>query len=257
MKKLLITASLCLLSSTVMASSTVSQLNVTGDVAIFTLDTPKTHTVPGCVTAENKDKWALSLNTLQGQALYSLLVTAVSKDKWVSVQSAQRCESVADIEQVQGLTLSPNELNTSSASDSWLYMGDRVTKIGKVVTIDRGTYRYIPVEGTNKYHSYTPSYQADLSGLTFLDSECKGDAYKDHYGHSFMAFIESEGAYFTFADASISGNRMRDHGHKAVYRLGSGKCYLEDRYQAYQDTRAVKLIKTEHPLCGKTPCWIK
>ncbi|WP_157576860.1 hypothetical protein [Pseudoalteromonas rubra] len=257
MNKLLITASLCLLSSTVMAASTVSQLNVTGDVAIFTLDTPKAHTVPRCVTAENKDKWALSLSTLQGQALYSLLVTAVSKDKLVSVQSAQRCESVADVEQVQGLTLSSNKLSTSSASDTWLFKGDKVTKVGKVVTIEGNTHIYVPVEGTNTGHSYSPSIAADFSGFYYLDAECKGDTYRLHYGHPFLTFIESEGAYFTFSDSSIHGNRMADHGHAPVYRASGGQCYLEDRYLAYQETRAVKLEKTEHPLCGKTPCWIK
>ncbi|WP_194867676.1 hypothetical protein [Pseudoalteromonas sp. PPB1] len=258
MKKLVVTASFCLLSSTAMAASQISQLNVSGDVAIFTLEAPKTHTVPGCVTAENQNKWAVSLSSLQGQALYSLLVTAVSKDKLVSVLSAQRCESVADVEQVQGLNLSSNKLNTNSASDTWIYKGDKVTKIGKVVTIEGNTFTYVPVDGTLKVHNYTPSIAPGLSSFTFLDAECKGDPYQSNYGYPFLTFIESEGAYFTFADSSIKGNRMADHGHKAVYRLGGeGQCYLEDRYLAYQETRAVKLIKTEHPLCGKTPCWIK
>ncbi|KNC66279.1 hypothetical protein [Pseudoalteromonas ardens] len=258
MKKLVVTASFCLLSSTAMAASQISQLNVTGDVAIFTLETPKTHTVPGCVTAENQNKWAVSLSSLQGQALYSLLVTAVSKDKLVSVQSAQRCESVADVEQVQGLTLSKDD-RLGDSTGTWLYKGDGATKVAKVVSYsDRGGYTYLPLEGTQSIKHYAPSITSSIHDLIFLDAECKGEFFKINYGHPLLAFYEYFDAYFTFADSSIKENRLWEYGSAPVYHyMGEQQGCVKQNYTANQESRAIKLEKTEHPLCGKTPCWIK
>ncbi|MBD1582582.1 hypothetical protein [Pseudoalteromonas sp. S16_S37] len=240
-----------------MAASTVAELNVLGDTATFTLSEPKTHTIPSCVSSDNQNKWAINLNSLQGQAMYSLLVTAVSKEQLVTVQSAQRCESVVDVEQVQSLSLSVNKQSAGSGG-AWLYKGDGVTKVGKVISFEPNVYYYSPIEGTQKYHVYKPSIGKDFQSHYFLDAECKSEPYQTYNSRNEAVFYQNVKSYFHFSDPNIQGNRLSDHGNAPVYKQwgGTNGC-VKESYLAYQENRAIKLEKTEHPLCGKTPCWIK
>lgn len=240
-----------------MAASTVAELNVSGDVATFTLSEPKTHAVPSCVNSDKQNHWAINLNSLQGQAMYSLLVTAVSKEQLVSVQSAGRCEAIADVEQVQSLSLSTNSNKSTGSGGAWLYKGDGVTKVGKILSAANNTYYYSPVEGTKTIVFYSPSTTENFSSLYFLDPECKVDPYKDYYGYPVLSYFKNVGEYFTFSDLNSEANRLSSHGSKPVYIIQNNSCIRNQSYIAQDHNRAVKLEKTEHPLCGKTPCWIK
>ncbi|MBE0370360.1 hypothetical protein [Pseudoalteromonas aurantia] len=244
--------------SMALAASTVSQLTVEGEVATFTLSEPKTHTVPSCVTAERTNQWAINLSSLQGQAMYSLLVTAVSKEQLVSVHSTMRCESLAGVEQAARILLSINQSSNGRHDGAWLYKGDGFTKVGKVISGDSGWYQYAPIGGTIKMHLYRPEIVENNNGFSYLDAECKGDPYLDYHGYEYLKFVKPVNHYLTYSDSTIKGNRLADHGHVHFYRGDTnGGCTKETRSLAYQSTRAVKLEKTEHPLCGSTPCWIK
>ncbi|OCQ18325.1 hypothetical protein A7985_24255 [Pseudoalteromonas luteoviolacea] len=239
------------------AAATVSELNVQGETATFTLSSPKTHTPPSCVSESNQNKWAINLNSLQGQAMYSLLVTAVSKEQAISVESALRCESLADVEQVKSISLSMNS-SAPPSEGAWLYKGDGITKLGKVISYNNFGYAYTPNNGTQTPLFYAPSIATSGAGLLYLDSECKTEPFLERHTYNYVVFYQQFNSYLTIANTSITENRMHDYGNAPVYKDWGGQtgCVKESAL-AYQFSTAYKLVKTEHDLCGKTPCWIK
>ncbi|WP_125784017.1 hypothetical protein [Pseudoalteromonas rubra] len=239
------------------AASVVTQLDVLGEAVTFTLEQPKSHAIPGCVSADNQQKWAINLNSLQGQAMYSLLVTAISKEHLVNVTSANRCEAIADIEQAGSVSLQTNP-NVQSGLGVSLYKGDGVTRIGTVTSTDNGIH-YAPVNGSYRIQNYALSV---LNATYYLDEQCQGQGYVNHTGHHSPYLIESKGKYYLKSDSSKHENLLSINGAKPVYELRvhyiNGLQCTKARYTADQyDNRYTKLIEAEHPLCGWRACVIK
>ncbi|ALU44693.1 hypothetical protein [Pseudoalteromonas rubra] len=263
MKKSAITASLYLLSTSAMAGSAIKQLDVLGDAVTFTLEQPKSHAIPACVSADNQQKWAINLNSLQGQAMYSLLVTAVSKEHLVNVTSANRCESIADIEQAEAISLTTK---TVSAPDSGilLYKGDGKTLLGKVLSESfygnqyyrQDSYRFAPVGGATQLQNY--SIYRNVS-IYYVDSQCEGEAYSDKTISPEQSYYsKARNFYYHTAVSPTEQDYLHVHGDAQVYKLhdDTGECTAYGG-QAKQFTRMTRLTYIEHPLCGSKGCIIK
>ncbi|KZN68257.1 hypothetical protein N473_07475 [Pseudoalteromonas luteoviolacea CPMOR-1] len=275
MKKMTLISALAAMSSGAIAASSVEQLEVYGDTVTFTLSAPKQHTPPSCVSGDNHNKWAINLNSLQGQAMYSLLASAVSKGQLVSVRSANRCESSPDIEQAAGVSLSTNYQSPLTAQQPSIYKGDGVTKLGTVIGFDGGRAYFIPNGGSNLVWSYI-KYQNYYDDPVFLNAQCAGDAYIRTNPRS-PTYIPAVDKYMTQLSNNLAENRLNTKGNIPVYALVNkvnGKssivykaewqkfeykyeCVAQNKLASEYNSSYSKLEPMPHPLCGDSACVLK
>ena len=95
-----------LISQTAFAAGKIDYLNVVDDTVYFSTDEVKASS-PACVLADTANQWTVSLNSKTGRALYSLLVSAMSAEQSVSVESGQDCADISGIERAKGISLQP------------------------------------------------------------------------------------------------------------------------------------------------------
>ncbi|KZN68255.1 hypothetical protein N473_07465 [Pseudoalteromonas luteoviolacea CPMOR-1] len=238
------------------AASSIKQLDVLGQTVTFTLAEPKSHQVPNCVSAQNHEKWAVNLNSLQGQAVYSLLVTAIAKEQLVSVQSANACESITDVEQVKNISLMVNNAIVNSNVPA-IYDGSGMNKVGKIVRFQNGIYEYVPIDGATDVERYI-NYTTD--SFYFLDSECKGELYSQNFSRTYRdrkLYSERFGSFFGYSDPDDTNNYLNSQGAKTVYQYNNGACLQQNGTASGFSYGALRLVPTTHPLCGDKPCIIK
>ncbi|MBD1582583.1 hypothetical protein [Pseudoalteromonas sp. S16_S37] len=246
------------------ATSQIKQLEVQGETATFTLSAPKTHTIPSCVSNDNQNKWAINLNSLQGQAMYSLLVTAVSKGMEVDVTSANRCEALPNVEQAAYVALSVNQQVQKSQIPA-LYKSDGVTKLGNIVgSPAHHYYYYVPIEGA-KIPKYYLASSAN-NPLFFLDAQCSGQPYiNSHFPGNPPAYSQAIDLFVWQTNYLVDDNKLNIHGQAKVYELKG--TWVNDGYQ-YECTdtgkvaseypiTASKVVPSPHYLCGESACIIK
>ncbi|KID57545.1 hypothetical protein JF50_10175 [Pseudoalteromonas luteoviolacea] len=253
------------MSSGAIAASSVEQLEVYGDTVTFTLSAPKQHTPPSCVSVDNHNKWAINLNSLQGQAMYSLLASAVSKGQLVSVRSANRCESSPDIEQAAGVSLSTNYQSPLTTQQPSIYKGDGVTKLGTVIGFDGGRAYFIPNGGSNKVWSYI-KYQTNNANPIFLNPQCNGDAYHDWIPGT-PSYIPELDKYVAKSNNNLAENRLNTKGNTPVYALVykdkwqnleyKYECVAQNKVASEYSSSYSKLEPMPHPLCGDSACFLK
>ncbi|WP_281559731.1 hypothetical protein [Thalassomonas sp. RHCl1] len=116
--KFLLPVILILLCQSAVAAGKVNYLNVVNDLVYFSTDEIKASS-PSCVLAESANQWTISLETKTGRALYSLLVSAMSADQAVSVESGADCADVTGIERAKGISLQPANSQTGSTGVTW------------------------------------------------------------------------------------------------------------------------------------------
>lgn len=97
MKKWILTL-VAVFSGVTQAAGTVDFLEVDNDVVLFSTSEVKATNSPACVTAENANKWSISLATQSGRANYTMLVTALSMGIEVNVETAGDCADMAGLE---------------------------------------------------------------------------------------------------------------------------------------------------------------
>ena len=114
-KNTIIALTLPFWASSVFAAALVDYLNVDGNAVHFSIAESKTQTPPQCAVAETNDKFAVSLNTEAGRAMYSLLITAMSTKQGVSVKTAGDCADIAGIERASSVSIQPAMTSQCSA----------------------------------------------------------------------------------------------------------------------------------------------
>ncbi|MBE0370361.1 hypothetical protein [Pseudoalteromonas aurantia] len=244
------------------SASSIKELEVLGETAIFTLSQPKVHQVPSCVSAEHHNKWAINLSSLQGQAMYSLLVTAVSKEQPVKVSSTQRCESIATIEQAAGVALHKKPTQASSQVPA-LYKSDGVTKLGNII----GQYRnetYYASEVGSKGPSIYILYE-HTTGLLFLDAQCRGEAYSEYGLQKRPIYIRNLDYYGAKSHPDNIDDRLNTKGQVKVYEsrveyidtVPETTCRYKGFMASMYSESVTKVIRYPHPLCGESACIIK
>ncbi|KZN68256.1 hypothetical protein N473_07470 [Pseudoalteromonas luteoviolacea CPMOR-1] len=247
------------MSASTIAASSISHLEVAGKTAIFTLSNPKTHQVPNCVSAANHEKWAVNLSSLQGQATYSLLVTALSKGQFVTVNSASYCDTDLAIEVADGVSLTANTDRDVTHAVA-LYKGGGTTKIGKVIgwSDKHHGYVYTPLTGSINPDSYWHYSKRFPNNTVFITPDCSGDMYGWYYENNPLHFYEAVNSYLTYADGTQHGDKLSDHGESRVYEMvDDTTCQVRTGNVAQGYSHHRKMIKTTHPLCGEKPCVIK
>ncbi|WP_125784027.1 hypothetical protein [Pseudoalteromonas rubra] len=256
---------LTLLSATVTQAQTsahVKSLSVQGTTATFSLVQDKTHTLPACVNPDTRQLWSLDITSIQGRALYSLLMTAVSKSQLVSVQSANNCDVLAGIEQVAGLTTEFDHSAPQVVSDGGLvlYQGNGITKLGKVSDITGNTVSYINHSGWISY------FYRHVRGdeLMFTDERCATEP----YGNRNAFFTTGERTTFSLVaerylvQKQVNGNVVQLNKQAGpFYSYGFKNGVLECtnmNKQNWEIPGDIYLLETvEHPLCGNRVCVIK
>ncbi|WP_281556442.1 hypothetical protein [Thalassomonas sp. RHCl1] len=97
------------------AAAKVNYLNVDGDSVHFSTAEAKSAVSPSCVVADTDDRFAVSLRTEAGRAMYSLLITAMSSDVPVTVTSAADCGDVFGLERAQSVSIAPPQTGQCNA----------------------------------------------------------------------------------------------------------------------------------------------
>lgn len=92
------------LSSKAHAAS-IAQLDIQGELVIFTTTEAKSHNVPTCVSTDNTEKWAVNLNTQKGVLAYGMLLSAFNAGLQIEVTSTDACEGATAIEGAKSLRI--------------------------------------------------------------------------------------------------------------------------------------------------------
>ncbi|MCG7560709.1 hypothetical protein [Pseudoalteromonas sp. McH1-42] len=257
----LLSVALSLTSATTLAQAPakVTSLNVQGTTATFTLNAEKTHTLPACINGDTRQLWSLDITSIQGRALYSLLLTAVSKSQLVVAQSANNCDVLAGIEQVAGLNVSFNDAQPAGSSTVGLYKGDGVTKVGDVITVENGYVTYHD-KANNWFAQFTR--RNSNSPVYYLDAQCQGQPYglsgtwsdSHNQGPTYSTILN---AFLLASPSWETSNRLNIYGGNKVYaHLEDGSC-VENGVSYEKDASYTKLSETTHPMCGDKQCVIK
>ena len=118
------------------AAGQVNHLDVNGNMVVFGTDAAKSAASPACMDAANADKWAVSLNSESGRAIYSMLMTATVTKMAVTVESAGDCADQPGFERAVGVELDVAASSQNSAKVEWagytaLTTGDFETASGR------------------------------------------------------------------------------------------------------------------------------
>ncbi|MCV2883402.1 hypothetical protein OE749_01655 [Aestuariibacter sp. AA17] len=89
-----------------LADSFISSVEIKDQFLLFTTGTPKSHSLPQCVTPDNEQAWAIAINTNTGKNIYALVVMAANTGKKVRVESALDCADVEGVERPLRVRLS-------------------------------------------------------------------------------------------------------------------------------------------------------
>lgn len=82
-----------------LAAGLVENIEVEGDIVLFSISEAKQGgSSPACVLESATETWSISLDSQSGRATYSMLVTAMSLNIAVNVESANDCANSAGIE---------------------------------------------------------------------------------------------------------------------------------------------------------------
>ena len=95
MKYLLMGLAFC---SAAEAAGNVTSLNVEQQVVTFITSEAKSQSSPACMAAEHANKWTVSLDSQSGRATYSMLITAMSLNIPVNVETANDCADATGLE---------------------------------------------------------------------------------------------------------------------------------------------------------------
>ncbi|WP_281556443.1 hypothetical protein [Thalassomonas sp. RHCl1] len=210
-----------LFSANAMAAAKVSYLNVDGDNVHFSTAEAKSAASPACVVAETNERFAVSLRTEAGRAMYSLLITAMSSDQPVTVVSGSDCGDVFGLERAQSVSISPDVTNEAGGAKSlYLYKGDGVTKLGRIINMGttENKFYYQPVDSEVEVRQYTNSQLiSNIGSIYYQTNDCTGTAY--------IADNKYIGSHGTYNDGKLL---TRIGGRLSVitssYLTNSGQC---------------------------------
>ncbi len=116
MNKWLGTISALLVTANVWAGGEINHLDVNDGIVVFATSETKTGASPTCMATDQADKWAISINSESGRAIYSLLMTAMVTKMTINVESADDCADAEGFERAKRVWLNPAIAAGESAS---------------------------------------------------------------------------------------------------------------------------------------------
>ncbi|NOU52321.1 hypothetical protein HG263_17465 [Pseudoalteromonas sp. JBTF-M23] len=231
---------LCLFASFFSNAGLITNLEIEDNTVVFSTDS-MTPSTAACAADNQKTYRTVSLNTHQGRATYSLLVTALTKQHGIDVESANDCGDIDTIERAQKVSLTAVTIQQSSGSHSiGVYKADGKTRVGTFVNFNNITkvITYVDDEaqtGLKTLETIT-SYDIYHSG-----PNCTGDLVIPDSIPNTM--IMANGKYYV-ADKTIKTRVQSKSSTKNSSCGGYG-------------TSAFGTKLGEHPICGTSPCTIK
>jgi hypothetical protein len=238
------------LSTSICAASQVNYLNIDGDAVHFSLAVDKTHIPPSCAITETNQRYAFSLKTDAGRAMYSLLITALANKQGLDIESANDCADVDSIERVSGLSITPlvNFTNTqnSISKQLYLYTGDGITKLGRIASLKTQSQFYYLADDAHP-HSFSLYAKPidNTASLYFTEVDCLGEAFGGRADKVFHVDFFNDNKYFKTTNERVSitfKSILNRDG--CVNRSGGTSPYK------------VELTYVD-PLCGEKVCQIK
>lgn len=232
------------------AAGQVNYLNIDGDAVHFSTEETKSHTLPSCAVAATKDRYAFSLRTDAGRAMYSLLITAMAGKQAITVDSGQDCADVAGLERAEGISITPTVVPVSNANGGgkafYLYKSDG-TKLGVIASVINGrTTFYLDVNRDDRFSSITPTIKADI--LYFSNENCQGDVYTD------TTFTYQLSHYHFNNNKLMSATSRRNTLPHSSYLDSGGECHNE---VVSESKFKIVDFAAIHRICGDEACKIR
>ncbi|KID56233.1 hypothetical protein JF50_18390 [Pseudoalteromonas luteoviolacea] len=238
---------LSLFSIHVFSAAHIIQLNVSDNNVRFAIDEEKTHTLPSCVHASTRNEYSFSLDNEQGRAMYSMLITALAGELPISVESANDCLAIVDVERAKGVSVAVKPaLSDSYKGVSILYKGDGITKVGRIEGFaSDDKYLYIaPLSEGQDFFKYD-RWGIGSGRVFFLEENCLGAGYVN-FKHKYVSFpfYQDEAVLAANID-SYKGRQVKSH---ASMEGCINSSFLQDLYE---------LTPAVHPICGSKRCIIR
>jgi len=236
-------ASSLILTTNTYAAGLVNYLNVKGDIVHFATDAAKTQANPACVASETAERFTLSLKSESGRAMYSLLITAMAGDLALEIESAQDCADTTGVERALGASIAPDHTAINSEKIPYLYTGDGLTKLGKIMNSEgTNTFYYLSADDKTQLQKYVFSSTKEI--LWYSGESCTGDMYmttipETSYHSALKRYIDKTGSLH-----HALAVKSREYGNgcdEFSYTLS----------KAYGAT-----FMDSHALCGALPCLI-
>ncbi|GLX78727.1 hypothetical protein tinsulaeT_20670 [Thalassotalea insulae] len=254
MKNTLLAFTLSAFSALSFASSHISYLNVENDTVVFSLSEAKSHTIPSCVSSENQQKYAVSLTSETGRAVYSLLITAMASKQGIAVESANDCAVVSGIEQAMGVSIVPEVKTTGDSKALYLYKNDGVTKLGRILntTDNINSFWYFPIDDPTQVLKYNNRALLTLTTdytVHFMNENCTGAMFIQYVNSSTPNYVKNryidDGGLMFGSSSSYQTLKSSMHA--------DGSCQTNTLGQIRYRLMTLK----EDPLCGNGPCLFK
>ncbi|WP_281560172.1 hypothetical protein [Thalassomonas sp. RHCl1] len=233
------------------AAGKVNYLNVDEDVVYFSTNATEAASSPACMVAENAGRWTISLSTKNGRAMYSMLATALAGTLDIEVISAQDCTVIDGFERARSVAVLPDLSvavgEESVRKDLYLYTGDGLTNIGRIVNIDGLTnIDYVAPDNNRIVQRY--KIVATATPLYYTGSDCTGTAYVAFGNYTAYHTDLNGGQYMKTGGSSVSNVVIKSQ------LLGS--CRNNNAYTLSYAAYAVDNSYI-HPLCGNNACLFK
>ncbi|RZF98652.1 hypothetical protein EXT48_21590 [Pseudoalteromonas sp. CO348] len=230
----------CFFASFFSYAGFITHIEVEDSSVVFSTDS-MTPSTAACAADDKIAFRTVSLNTHQGRATYSLLVTALTKQHGIAVESANDCGDIDTIERAKKVSLTAATTSQSSEAHSiGVYKADGSSRVGTYIDFDRKTsvITYVDDEAKTelKTVAHAPSIYLYYSGLN-----CTGDlVVPDSMPNTMQLF---NGKYYV-ADTNVKTRVQSRYNLNNHYCRGYG-------------TSAFGTKLGEHPICGTGPCTIK
>ncbi|WP_102796408.1 hypothetical protein [Bowmanella denitrificans] len=232
---------LLLFSPVALAGGKLIDLQIDKEVVIFSTTQIKPLPNLACVANDAADKWTASLKTESGRAIYSLLVTALSKNLALEVSGAGDCADKDGIERSEGVKLGISEVPVSKGNSVGIYKSDGITRIGTVVgfveTSRKTKWYYVDGQLAMDTKSYVR--ESGPSTLYYSEANCSGEILLRSSGVQFL-----NGRY-------VKGDTNRIFDANRSERRPNGCFNTSSTLPHYP------VIDGVHPVCGASPCLVK
>ncbi|SFD65165.1 hypothetical protein [Pseudoalteromonas denitrificans] len=190
------------LSCSTLAAVKIDTITLKDNLVIFTTIPAKPDTGLGCVDSQQKNSWASSVDTYAGRAFYTMLVTAVSSNLNVEIDSAGDCKDAANIERPALIRIAAYT-SVAMGKSLYLYDGAGKTKLGKIVEVlENDKVLYLSPTDNTTFKTYEKFAVSGSEYIYFTEENCVGTATvaeRNLIGHN--KFFNN-GKYFRSANTS-------------------------------------------------------
>ncbi|CAH9067470.1 hypothetical protein PSECIP111854_04114 [Pseudoalteromonas sp. CIP111854] len=226
----------------------IKQVEVNNNTVLFSTTSIADSNLP-CTSVDNKKLRAFSLNTHDGRAMYSLIVTALSKNYAIETVSAQDCADTHGAERAKTVRLLANtnkEVNTSGSIG--VYKSDGISRVGSFIKLDKSE----KVAGEQYIWTYIDGDAAADYKTIIVEPHFSTEIFYSEYGCKGEELVKRNTSWFNNGK-HFQTDTSRNEKIKSSRRKGSACTHNVD-YLNYSGWPAKEI---EHPVCGNGLCTIR